>query len=120
MASVEFPRISGSPNSGKSLPLQLGVEVVSVLSLSIFLGLSRLGSAPNSIPGALLAQLPYAARTASSDVRLRLSLRSSLLAGIVSAAAWLPDQSGFFSLHRFLRFLPRCSRTISYMQLGVS
>ena len=85
-ASVEFPRISGSPNSGKSLPLQLGVEEVSVLWLSIFLGLSRLGSAPNSVPGASLAQLPYAARAASSVVRLRLSLRSSLLAGIVSAA----------------------------------
>jgi len=64
VALIEFPPISGSLNSGNSLPLQCGMEVVRVLSLSILLALSRLGSAPNSVPDASLAQLPYAARTA--------------------------------------------------------
>jgi hypothetical protein len=67
--------------------LQLGVEAVSVLSLSIFLVLSRLGSAPNSVPGASMMQLPHAARAASSAVRLGLSLRTLLLAGIVDFGA---------------------------------
>ena len=70
-----------------SLPQQLGVEVVSVLLLYIFLELSCLGLAPNSVSGASPAQLPYAARAASSAVRLRLSLRTSLLAGIVRFGA---------------------------------
>jgi hypothetical protein len=63
------------------------VEVVSVPSLSVFLELSCLGSAPNSVPGASPAQLPYAARADSSAVRLRFSLRTSLLAGIVRFGA---------------------------------
>ena len=61
---MELPPISGSPNSGNSLPLQVGVEVVSFLSFSVFLALSHLGSVPNLVSGASLAQLPYAARTA--------------------------------------------------------
>ena len=61
--------------------------VRSVLSLSVFLELPCLGSAPNSVPGASPAQLPYAARADSSAVRLRFSLRTSLLAGIVRFGA---------------------------------
>ena len=56
-------------------------------SLSVFLELSCLGSAPITVPGASPVQLPYAARTASSAVRLRLSLHTSLLAGIVRFGA---------------------------------
>ena len=82
MALMELPPISGSPNSGNSLPLQVGVEVVSFLSFSVFLALSHLGSVPNLVSGASLAQLPYAAHAASSAVRLSLSLYTSLLAGI--------------------------------------
>jgi len=85
VALVELPPISGSPNSGDSL--QLGVEVVSVLSISFFFALPRLCSVPNSVPGASLAQLPYAVRAASLAVRLGLSLRTSLLAGIVHFGA---------------------------------
>ena len=85
MALVELPPISGSPNSGDSL--QLGVEVVSVLSISFFFALPCLCSVPNSVPGASLAQLPYAVRAASLAVRLGLSLRTSLLAGIVHFGA---------------------------------
>jgi hypothetical protein len=47
VALMELPPISGSPNSGNSLPLQVGVEVVSFLSFSVFLALSHLGSVPN-------------------------------------------------------------------------
>ena len=71
------PSAAGSGSSKRSLALHL-----SRIALSW-----RLGSAPNSVPGASPAQLPYAARAASSAVRLRLSLRTSLLAGIVRFGA---------------------------------
>jgi hypothetical protein len=50
--------------------------------------LSCLGSAPNSVSGASPAQLPYAARAASSAVRLRSSLRTSLLATYSTGGRW--------------------------------
>ena len=93
VALVELPLISGSPNSGNSLPLQLEVELGSFLSIPAFLALSRLGSAPNSFPGASLTQLPNAARAASSATQLRLSLRNSLFSGIVHFGA-LSSQVG--------------------------
>ena len=52
-----------------------------------FLALSRLGLAPISFPGASLEPLPYAARAASSAVRLGLPLHTSLLTGIVHFGA---------------------------------
>ena len=100
-------RFLGGPVLRISLPPAVGSwewkEIV-VLSLSVVLELSRLGSAPNSVPGASPAQLPYAARAASSAVRLWLSLRTSLLADIVR----------FGALSNEIRPLVRWSRHIVY------
>jgi len=74
VALEEFTPISGCSDSQNFPPTAVGSG-------------SSLGSAPNSVPGASPAQLPYAARAASSAVRLRLSLRTLLLAGIVRFGA---------------------------------
>ena len=89
MALEEFTPISGCSDSQNFPPTAVGSgsSKRSLAYAYVFLELSCLGSAPNSVPGASPAQLPYAARAASSAVRLRLSLRTSLLVGIVRFGA---------------------------------